>query len=85
MKSFIDKIILKKIQQNCEYLPDPKYVKYRFSNNNNSTDASTFHGDVYNHTKSELLPIYTCLCYFDEAEMELIPASHLKNEDSTVS
>ena len=84
MKSFIDKIILKTIQQNCEHIPDPKYVKYRFSNNNNSTDASTFHGDVYNHTKSELLPIYTCLCYFDTADLELIPGSHKYNNDWSI-
>jgi hypothetical protein len=81
MKEFIDKIFLKTIQKKCEHIPEPKYVKYRFSNNNNSTDASTFHGDIYNHTKSELLPIYTCLCYFDTSHLEIIPGSHKYNNN----
>lgn len=51
-------------------------MKFRFSNNNNSTDASTFHGDVYNYNGTELLPVYTGLCYFDNSQIEVIPGSH---------
>jgi len=79
MKQFIDEIFFKRIQANVHEITEPSYVKFRFSNNNNSTDASTFHGDVYNHTNSELLPMYTCLCYFDDAQLEIIPGSHKYN------
>lgn len=75
-KKFIDNILLKKIKEKTEFMSNPIYGKFRLSNNNNSTDASTFHGDIYNKTKSEILPIYTCLCYFDETQMEVIPGSH---------
>ena len=67
-KKFIDDIFLPKIEQ-TKIINDHVYVKFRLSNNNNSTDASTFHGDIYNKTNSEILPIYTCLCYFDEAQL----------------
>lgn len=78
-KHFIDEIFLHKIKNISGFITDPHYVKFRLSNNNNSTDASTFHGDVYNNTKSEFLPIYTCLCYFDDAHLEIIPGSHKYN------
>jgi hypothetical protein len=78
MKSFVDNIFLKKVSESTD-LTQPIYLKFRFSNNNNSTDASTFHGDIYNHTNSKLLPIYTCLCYFDNAQLEVVPKSHLYN------
>jgi hypothetical protein len=73
-KHFIEKIFLPKTP-----FEDPVYVKFRVSNNTNSMDASTFHGDIYNHTKSEYMPIYTCLCYFDDAQLEIIPGSHRYN------
>ena len=79
MKQFIDNVFLPTIQKNSNIITDPHYVKFRFSNNNNSTDASTFHGDIYNHTDSEVLPIYTCLCYFDDAQLQVIPGSHKYN------
>lgn len=81
MKQFIDNIFLEKIKTNCKIMIEPIYVKFRFSNNNNSTDASTFHGDIYNHNNTELLPIYTCLCYFDNAQLEIIPGSHKYNNN----
>lgn len=83
IKNYIDTIFLKKIKESTT-LTDPKYVKFRFSNNNNSTDASTFHGDIYNHSDIELLPIYTCLCYFDEAQLEIIPGSHKKTGEWSI-
>ena len=79
VKNFIDNIFFKKIKENSTVITDPYYVKFRLSNNNNSTDASTFHGDIYNNTQSKLLPIYTCLCYFDDAKLEIIPGSHKYN------
>lgn len=78
MRYFIDNDFIPTISSNTNFLPNPKYVKFRYSNNNNSTDASTFHSDVYNHTSSESIPIYTCLCYFDKTQMEVIPGSHKK-------
>ena len=78
-KQFIDNILFKKIKEKSGIITNPYYVKFRLSNNNNSTDASTFHGDIYNNTNSEILPIYTCLCYFDESQLEIIPGSHKYN------
>ncbi len=75
LKNFIDTRFFPAIQSNLDFA-EPNYVKFRLSNNNNSTDASTFHSDIYNYTSSEYLPIYTCLCYFDEAQLEVIPGSH---------
>ena len=71
LKHFIDTIFLPKTG-----IKDPIYVKARFSNNNNSIDASLLHSDVYNYTDKPM-HIYTGLVYFDKAEMELIPGSHL--------
>ena len=79
MKHFIDNVFFEKIKENTNFIIDPIYVKFRLSNNNNSNDASTFHGDIYNNTESEILPIYTCLCYFDDAQLEIIPGSHKYN------
>ena len=79
VKRFIDNSFFPKIKEEAHFISDPTYLKFRLSNNNNSTDASTFHGDIYNNTKTELLPIYTCLCYFDDAQLEVIPGSHKYN------
>ena len=78
MRYFIDNDFIPTISSNTNFMPNPKYVKFRYSNNNNSTDASTFHSDIYNNTSSEIMPIYTCLCYFDKTQMEVIPGSHRK-------
>ena len=79
MKNFIDTSFLPAIKQNVPFITNPKYIKFRYSNNNNSVDASTFHGDTYNHSTLEILPIFTCLCYFDDATLEIIPGSHKKS------
>jgi len=83
LKKFIDEIFFPKITKHS-IITNPQYVKFRFSNNNNSTDASTFHGDIYNHSDLRILPIYTCLCYFDDTQMEIIPGSHIKNNDFSI-
>lgn len=54
------------------------YTKCRISDNNNSTDASSFHRDVAMHNaKKRIFPFFTCLSYLDETFMEIIPKSHL--------
>ena len=80
IKDFIDNTFLLTIQKNLYVITDPRYIKFRFSNNNNSIDASVFHQDDYNYTDLDVLPLYTGLCYFDNAELELIPGSHIKGE-----
>ena len=84
VKYFIDNIFLKRITQHCNTISNPHYVKFRLSDNNNSTDASTFHIDIYNHTPNRTIPIFTCLAYFDDAQMELIPQSHKSKEDWSI-
>ena len=79
LKTFIDNYFLPKIP-----FSNPVYVKARLSNNNNSIDASVLHSDVYNFTSEKEFPIYTALCYFDNAQLELIPGSHLKPRDSFI-
>jgi hypothetical protein len=79
VKHFIDTIFLPKLP-----FQDPVYMKCRFSNNNNSVDASVFHSDVYNYTGEEEIPLYTALCYLDKASMELIPNSHKKPNASPI-
>ena len=53
---------------------DARYVKYRVSDNNNGSDASTFHRDVI--CLEGWQPVFTCLSYLDATVMELIPGSH---------
>ena len=83
LKLFIDKNYFPILQQHLPFFENPVYTKFRFSNKSNSKDASTFHGDIYNHTNSHIMPIYTCLCYFDSAYMEVIPGSHNKLNSSS--
>lgn len=85
LKNFIDTIFFPTIIKNQSFITDPKYVKFRFSNNTNSKDASLFHGDIYNHSKIDILPIYTCLCYFDSTQMEIVPGSHLPHNDWSIN
>jgi hypothetical protein len=79
LKTFIDNYFLPKIP-----FSNPVYVKARISNNNNSIDASVLHSDVYNFTSEKEIPVYTALCYFDKAQLELIPGSHLKPRESFI-
>ena len=79
IKNFIDNNFLPIIKKKLPYFANPKYTKFRYSNNNNSIDASVFHEDVYNNSDLKIMPIFTALVYFDKAELELIPGSHIKN------
>lgn len=81
IKNFIDTTFFDTIKRNVDFITKPTYTKFRYSNNNNSTDAATFHSDVYNYTGNKYQPIYTCLCYLDDTKMELIPGSHLYNRN----
>lgn len=88
MRNFIDNDFMPTIITNTQIIKKPIYIKFRYSNNNNSTDASTFHSDIYNFTNDNIMPIYTCLCYFDKTKMEVIPGSHKKefhNQNSCLS
>ena len=83
LNSFVHTKLLPSINQEIPMLNEPIFGKMRFSNNTNSVDASTFHGDIYNHSENKLLPIYTCLIYFDHAQMEIIPGTHIKDENNS--
>lgn len=78
VKMYIQSYFMPEIKRILQLHHDIIYSKFRYSNNNNSSDASTFHNDVYNYSNLDIMPIYTCLSYFDEAQMELIPKSHIK-------
>jgi|SaaInlStandDraft_6_1057023.scaffolds.fasta_scaffold32392_3 hypothetical protein len=76
MKSFIDDICLPTLSQSVGF-NSPHYMKFRFSNSENLKDAALFHGDMYNFTSDKIMKIYTGLCYFDKAILQIIPGSHL--------
>ena len=79
IKNFIDNKFVPIIKRKLPYFSNPKYTKFRYSNNNNSIDASLFHQDIYNNSDLKIMPIFTALIYFDKAELELIPGSHIQN------
>jgi len=74
LKEFLDNDMMKKVNQKLNMNLD--YLKYRVSNNNNSTDAGSFHRDI--HSYNGVPEIYTCLTYLDESMMEIIVGSHNK-------
>lgn len=80
LKYFIDNIYFPRVSTSTPY-----YGKFRYSNNTNGKDAAVLHGDTYNHTDENTIGIYTCLLYFDEAEMELIPFTHKKDYVNSLS
>jgi hypothetical protein len=81
MKDFIDQHFIPTIQDHVQEMSSPTYIRFRYSDKTNATDAATFHGDIYNHSKLEIVPIYTALCYFDDAQLEVIPGSHRMNKE----
>ena len=74
LKEFIDNDLMKKV--NIKLNTNLDYLKYRVSNNNNSTDAGSFHRDI--HSYAGVPEIYTCLTYLDVSIMEIIVGSHKK-------
>jgi len=78
MANFIEQHMLPQVNKQLAW--QSIYVKFRASDNNNSTDASTFHRDLITHDTQPLdSPCYTCLAYLDPTVMELIPGSHKFN------
>ena len=45
--------------------------------------AKTFWRQDFHKNLFEILPIYTCLCYFDNAQLEIIPGSHKYNNNGS--
>lgn len=87
MQHFIDRIFMEKISNELNWYA--KYTKYRVSNNNNASDASTFHRDIIKWSTNsdpeiESLNIYTCLMYLDDSDMELIPYSHIYTSSNAI-
>jgi hypothetical protein len=79
VKDFIDNYFMRSIIKNTTFITNPTYYKFRYSDKKNSTDASLIHSDIYNfNDKIEHVPLYTCLCYLDDSQMELVPGSHKK-------
>lgn len=79
LRKFIDDAMMGVLRDRLQWNA-PKYVKFRASNNNNS-DAGAFHRDVIPH-EHRLYPVFTCLTYFDQTTMELIPGTHLRHQGS---
>lgn len=83
MTYFIDEMMMKVIDQNLGWNKST-HLKYRASDNNNSSDAGSIHRDIFvRHMVNEKeadqiasIPVYTCLCYLDRTVMELVPGSH---------
>lgn len=77
MHRFIHDSMFGKLRQSLNW--NPKSVKYRASNNNNSADASMIHRDL-NCQAAELkiIPCFTVLSYLDTTTVELIPGTHKK-------
>lgn len=73
LKKFIDEDMINNINTKLDLNLD--YTKYRVSNNNNSTDAASFHRDLQSY-ELKSPKVYTCLTYLEEAYMEVIPQSH---------
>jgi hypothetical protein len=75
MTSFINNVVFNKLNRYLDW--NPKNIKYRVSNNNNSADASLFHRDIVCQGRQlTTIPCFTCLTYLDKTVMELIPSSH---------
>ena len=73
---FIDHILIPSIKKNMNW-SECRWSKLRISDHNNNTDAAAFHRDLVCYADYDDLPIYTCLCYLDEGNMEIIKGSHL--------
>ena len=68
---------------NCLSKLNPSYVcvKYRASNNTNSSDAGLLHRDIMNYGQLSAAvvappPVFTILIYLDTASMRIVPGSY---------
>ena len=73
MQGFIDRDLMSAVDERLGWHAD--YVKFRYSNNNNSSDASNLHRDIIMQ-KEVGCPCYTCLTYLDTTRLEVVPGSH---------
>src|SRR5438094_668015 len=73
MSKYIRDEMLNKVDKLLGWKSD--YIKFRVSDNNNSSDASTFHRDTIPQ-KNIIRPCFTCLAYLNPTIMEVIPKSH---------
>ena len=80
--NYINNDMLKTVNNKLNWKCD--YIKFRVSDNNNSSDASTFHRDILPQ-KNVIIPSFTVLSYLDKTVMQIIPFSHkqlfIKNSD----
>lgn len=73
MENFIMNTMLQTIDSYMDWKSE--WIKYRVSDNNNSSDAGIFHRDILMQTEGTI-PVFTCLTYLDKTTMEVIPGSH---------
>jgi ectoine hydroxylase-related dioxygenase (phytanoyl-CoA dioxygenase family) len=73
LKSYLDNDMINNVNKELNLNID--YTKYRVSNNNNSTDAASFHRDLQSYTNKSPR-VFTVLSYLEKSRMEVIPTSH---------
>ena len=73
LKKYLDNDMINNVNRKLGLHLD--YTKYRVSNNNNSTDAASFHRDLQSYT-NKLPRVFTVLSYLDISHMELVPYTH---------
>ena len=73
LKDFLDNDMINTVNNVLNLNID--YTKYRVSNNNNSSDAASFHRDLQSYT-NESPEVFTVLAYLDKSHMELVPNTH---------
>ena len=71
---FIKPIMLKKTGKEID--KNLVNIKYRASNNNNSSDAGAFHRDLHIKSGEKRVSCHTLLTYIDGGVMQLIPTSN---------
>ena len=77
VKEFIDNHIITNIDKKFKW--SSNYSKFRFSNYQNLTDADAFHANIYNFSDNTM-PIYTTICYLDNAQIEIVPGTHIDGQ-----
>lgn len=66
-------------------MPGLCFTKLRASDNNNSSDAASFHRDLVPISREATTEqMFTCLAYLDATRMEVVSGSHLKPAVSLV-
>ena len=73
LKNYLDNDMINNVNRKLGL--NINYTKYRVSNNNNSTDAASFHRDLQSYTNKSPR-VFTILSYLDTSHMELVPYTH---------